>query len=49
MDNDIRTGLDPLHKIQGTEVASAYGEMVDDFIKHVGDLGSDKNHIYSAY
>jgi hypothetical protein len=49
MDNDIRTEMDTMHKVAGTEVASAYGPLVDDFIAHVGALGNDKNHIYSAY
>ena len=38
-----------MHKAQGTEVASAFGPSVDEFIKHVGRLAGDKNHLYSAY
>jgi hypothetical protein len=49
LDDDIRTSLDPMFKAQGTEVKSAFGDKVDDFIKHVGKLGGDKSHLYSAY
>jgi hypothetical protein len=49
LDDDIRTSLDPMQKAQGTEVASAFGEEVNEFIKHVGRLGQDKGHLYSAY
>lgn len=49
LDDDIRTSLDPMFKAQGTEVASAFGEKVNEFIKHVGKLGGDKGHLYSAY
>jgi hypothetical protein len=48
MDNGIRNGLDPMLKTQGTEVASAFGPLVDEFIKHVGKLGKDKKpHLLS--
>lgn len=49
LDDDIVNSLDPMHKAQGTEVASAFGPSVDEFIKHVGRLAGDKNHLYSAY
>ena len=49
LDDDIVTSLDPMFKAQGTEVASAFGEQVNDFIKHVGKLAGDKGHLYSAY
>lgn len=49
LDDDIVNSLDPMVKAQGTEVASAFGPSVDEFIKHVGSLASDKGHLYSAY
>lgn len=49
LDDDIYNSLDPMYKAQGTEVASAFGPSVDEFIKHVGNLASDKGHLYSAY
>jgi hypothetical protein len=49
LDDDIVNSLDPMFKAQGTEVASAFGPSVDEFIKHVGSLASDKGHLYSAY
>lgn len=49
LDDDIQSSLDPMFKAQGTEVASAFGEEVNEFIKHVGKLGGDKGHLYSAY
>ena len=49
LDDDIVNSLDPMHKAQGTEVASAFGPSVDEFIKHVGNLAGDKGHLYSAY
>ena len=48
MDDDIRTGLDPMFKAQGAEVASVFGPVVNEFIKHVGKLAGDKTHLYSA-
>ncbi len=49
LDDDIENSLEPMVKAQGTEVASAFGEQVDEFIQHVGKLGGDKGHLYSAY
>lgn len=49
LDDDIVNSLDPLHKAQGTEVASAFGPSVEEFMKHVGKLVGDKGHLYSAY
>jgi hypothetical protein len=49
LDDDIQNSLDPMFKAQGTEVASAFGEQVNEFIKHVGKLAGDKGHLYSAY
>ena len=49
LDDDIQNSLDPMFKAQGTEVASAFGEQVNEFIKHVGRLAGDKGHLYSAY
>ena len=49
LDDDIQNSLDPMFKAQGTDVASAFGEQVNEFIKHVGRLAGDKGHLYSAY
>jgi hypothetical protein len=48
LDDDILTSLDPMFKAQATDAASAFGPAVNEFIKHVGKLASDKGHLYSA-